>query len=111
MHTLEVLKSATYNSAITLREPRLGLVRQGYLADLIIVNESPLYNLRNLYSFGALKTDKNGDMVRRGGILHTIKDGIVIDNKKIMKQVEKMVKLSKYNALPSAMDLPFIIEE
>ena len=111
MHTLEVLKSATYNSAITLREPKLGLVRQGYLADLIIINESPLYNLRNLYSFGALKTDKNGDMVRRGGILHTIKDGIVIDNEKIMKEVEKMVKLSKNGTSPSAMDIPFIIEE
>ena len=77
MHTLEVLKSATYNSAITLREPKLGLVRQGYIADLVIVNESPLYNLRNLYSFGALKINKDGEMVRRGGILHTIKDGIV----------------------------------
>ena len=64
MHTLEVLKSATYNSALTLREPKLGLVRQGYLADLIIVNESPLYNLRNLYFFGALKTNKNGEMVK-----------------------------------------------
>ncbi len=111
MHTLEVLKSATYNSALTLREPRLGLVRQGYLADLIIVNESPLYNLRNLYFFGALKTNKNGEMVRRGGISHTIKDGIVINNKKIMKEVEKMVKASKNGTSPSAMDKPFIIEE
>ena len=50
-------------------------------------------------------------MVRRGGILHTIKDGIVIDNEKIMKEVEKMVKLSKNSTSPSAMDMPFIIED
>ena len=86
------------------------MVRQGYTADLVIVNESPLYNLRNLYSFGALKINKDGEMVRRGGILHTIKDGIVIDNKKIMKEVEKMVKLSKNGTSPSAMDMPFMLK-
>ena len=30
MKTLEVIKSATYNSALTLGEPKLGLVRPGY---------------------------------------------------------------------------------
>ena len=50
-------------------------------------------------------------MVRRGGISYTIKDGIVINNKKIMKEVEKMVKASKNGTSPSAMDKPFIIEE
>ena len=51
MHTLEVLKSATLNSAKTLRQEKLGLVRPGYIADLIIINESPLYNLRNMLYF------------------------------------------------------------
>ncbi|OGU04957.1 MAG: amidohydrolase, partial [Gemmatimonadetes bacterium RBG_16_66_8] len=36
LHTLEVIKAATVNSAQTLRQPRLGLVRPGYLADLVI---------------------------------------------------------------------------
>ncbi|MGH7693960.1 MAG: amidohydrolase family protein, partial [Gemmatimonadaceae bacterium] len=31
MHSLEVIKAATLNSAQTLREPKLGLVRPGYL--------------------------------------------------------------------------------
>ena len=67
MHTLEVLKSATLNSAKTLRQEKLGLVRPGYIADLIIVNESPLYNLRNMYSFGALTTETSGKWSERGG--------------------------------------------
>ena len=37
MHTLEVLNSATLNSAKTLRQEKLGLVRPGYIADLMIV--------------------------------------------------------------------------
>jgi len=103
------LKSATLNSAKTLRQEKLGLVRPGYIADLIIIDESPLYNLRNMYSFGSLTTEKSGEMVRKGGIIHTIKDGIVIENAKLMKEVENMVKISKEGASPSAMELPFIL--
>ena len=94
MHTLEVLKAATYNSAETLRQPDLGLVRPGYKADLVLVDGSPLYNLRFLYSFGALTMD-DGEMVRTDGIVHTIKDGVVIENERLMEEVERMVADSK----------------
>ncbi|NUQ13172.1 MAG: amidohydrolase family protein, partial [Gemmatimonadaceae bacterium] len=60
MHSLEVLKAATKNSAETLREPKLGLVRPGYLADLVIVDGNPAYNLKFLYSFGDLTLDREG---------------------------------------------------
>ena len=110
MHTLEVLKSATLNSSKTLRQEKLWLVRPGYIADLIIINESPLYNLRNMYSFGALTTEHSGEMVRKGGILHTIKDGIVIENEKLMDAVELMVKESKVGKGPTAMEVPFLMD-
>ncbi|MBX2822204.1 MAG: amidohydrolase family protein [Rhodothermaceae bacterium] len=111
MHTLEVLKSATFNSAKTLRQEELGLVRPGYLADLVIVNESPLYNLRFMYSFGALTLDESGEMVRRGGIEHTIKDGIVVENEKLMEEVEKMVASSKRDVAENPVFAPFTAEE
>ncbi len=109
LHTLEVLKAATHNSAKTLRQEKLGLVRPGYAADLIIVDASPLYNLRFMYSFGALTLDKDGNMVRKGGISHTIKDGIVINNAKLMEKVEEMVADSKKGVEPSALEAPFVI--
>jgi imidazolonepropionase-like amidohydrolase len=65
MHSLEVLKAATRNSAETLREPRLGLVRPGYLADLIIVDGNPAYNLKFLYAFGDLTIQIATCSVRR----------------------------------------------
>ena len=111
LHTLEVLKAATLNSALTLRQPKLGLVRPGYLADLLIVDGNPAYNLRFMYSFGALTLDKEGKMFRTNGIVHTIKDGIVIENAKMMAEVERMVARSKSGAAKSnAVSAPFVSE-
>ncbi|MCL4846412.1 MAG: amidohydrolase family protein [Acidobacteria bacterium] len=107
LHTLEVLKSATRNSALTLREPKLGLVRPGYLADLVLVDGNPAYNLRFLYSFGALRLDSDGKMVQTRGIVHTIKDGVVTENARLMAEVERMVAESKKGARPDIVTRPF----
>lgn len=98
MHALEVIKAATRNSALTLREPKLGLVRPGHLADLAIVDGNPAYNLKFLYATGDLTLDRDGKMIRTKGIVHTIKDGIVIENGRLMEEVAKMVERSKRNA-------------
>lgn len=95
MKTLEVIRSATYNSALTLGEPKLGLVRPGYKADLLIVDGNPAANLKFLYSFGDLTLDRNGSMYRTKGIVHTIKDGVVLENANLMREVERMVKASR----------------
>ena len=108
MHPLEVLKAATLNSAETLRQPELGLVRPGYLADLVLVEGNPAYNLRFLYSFGALRLDENGEMERTRGIVHTIKDGVVINNARLMEEVARMVAESKVGVGPSVVEQPFV---
>lgn len=107
MHSLEVLAAATRNSAETLRTPQLGLVRPGYLADLVLVDGNPAYNLRFLYATGAL-TMRDGQMVRTRGIVHTIKDGVVIDNAKLMEEVARMVAESKQGVGPDISNAPFV---
>ena len=94
LNPLEVIRSATYNSAKTLRRPDLGLIKTGYVADLLIVDGNPLHNLRFLYAFGALDS-AGGEIVRRGGIRWTIKDGVVFDNKILIDEVLEMVTKSK----------------
>jgi len=108
MHSLEVLRTATLNSAKLLGEDRLGLVHEGYLADLIIVDGNPAENLRYLYPFGAIRKNPDHSMYRTQGIVYTIKDGVVVDNAKVMERVEVMVSESKANAGPDVVNSPFL---
>lgn len=100
-HPLEVLQAATMNPALTLHEPKkkpieFGVVREGLLADLVIVGQNPLENLKVLYGTGALKlNDKTGKAEWVGGIKWTIKDGIVYDAKKLLADVARMVEKQK----------------
>lgn len=100
-HPLEVIQAATMNGAMTLHEPKglpidFGVVREGLLADMVIVDQNPLENLKVLYGTGAVKlNDKTGKVERVGGVKWTIKDGIVYDAKQLLADVAKMVEKQK----------------
>jgi hypothetical protein len=100
-HPLEVIQATTYNPAMTLAEPSgkpidRGVVRPGLLADLVIVDQNPLANLKVLYGTGALKlNDQTGRPEFVGGVKYTIKDGIVYDAKKLLADVAAMVEKQK----------------
>ena len=98
-HPLEVIQSATLNGAELLGIDHLtGSVEIGKLADLIIIDENPLENLKVLYGTGAIKLDKENNVLRVGGVQYTIKDGIVYNSKKLLKEVKIMVDLAKKEA-------------
>ena len=96
-HPLEVIRGATYHAAETLVKPKgreldFGVVRPGALADLAIVDQNPIANLKVLYGTGALKlNDETGKPEWVGGVKWTIKDGIVYDAKQLLADVAKMV--------------------
>jgi imidazolonepropionase-like amidohydrolase len=106
-HPLEVLQHATWNGAqMTGLGDRLGKVRQGWVADLLVVNGNPLENLRVLNPYGtdvmtidgravpnytAVDSDDQVQNVRGGGIEWTIKDGIPYHVPTLMKEVKEMV--------------------
>ena len=46
-------------------------------------------------------------MYRTQGIIHTIKDGVVYENKNLMREVERIVKESKKNAGSDIVTEPF----
>ncbi len=97
-HPLEVIRAATMHGAMEIFKPKgkpieYGVVRSGLLADLIIVEENPIANLKVLYGTGAVKlNDETGTHERVGGVKYTIKDGIVYDAKQLLRDVEKMVE-------------------
>ncbi|MGC4251636.1 MAG: amidohydrolase family protein [Sphingobium sp.] len=98
---LEVMRAATMMGAQTLYEPRgetppIGAVRAGMLADLVIVPENPLQNLKTLYGTGfhRLNPETNRQELV-GGVKYTVKDGIVYDAKKLLAEVAAMVESEK----------------
>jgi imidazolonepropionase-like amidohydrolase len=99
-HPLEVVRAATLCGAETLMQPKgerpeFGIIRVGNLADLVIVPENPLHNLKVLYGTGTVRLDENGDVVRVGGVKYTIKDGIVYDAQQLLADVARMVERAK----------------
>jgi amidohydrolase family protein len=90
-HPIKVIQHATGNNAKILgQEDRLGRVRAGYAADLIVVDGNPLENLKVLYPGG---TDgvRDGRVVRSRGIEWTIKDGIPYHGPTLLGEVKDLV--------------------
>jgi hypothetical protein len=60
------------------------------------VGENPVHNLKVLFGTGAVRlNDTTGKPERVGGMLYTIKDGIVYDAKKLLADVARMVEQQK----------------
>ena len=99
-HPLEVIRAATKIGAQVLgQESELGTVQVGKKADLIIVDENPLHNLKSLYGTGVPKLNEENQKVERvGGVRWTIKDGIVYDAQALLADVRAMVKAQKIAA-------------
>ncbi|HEX8155189.1 MAG TPA: amidohydrolase family protein, partial [Thermoanaerobaculia bacterium] len=99
-HPLEVIRAATLSGAEVLHEGKakrleLGMLKPGFLADLVIVEENPLADFKVLYGTGTLRLDPSGEVRRAGGVRWVIKDGIVYDAKKLLADVERMVSEAK----------------
>src|SRR5664279_4564212 len=79
-HPIKIIQQATGNNAKILgQEEKLGRVRAGFAADLIVVNGNPLENLKVLYPGG------------NEGVEWTIKDGIPYHAPTLMARVREMV--------------------
>jgi len=99
-HPLEIIWSATLKGAEALGlDDEIGSVQVGKKADLVVVAENPLENLKILYGTGALKLDdQTGTVTRTEGIRWTIKDGIVYDAKGLLRDVRTLVARAKAEA-------------
>lgn len=95
-HPLEIFQSASLKAAEVLgMDQDLGTIEVGKLADMVIVDANPMANLKVLYGTGAILVDDNNNVTRHGGVVYTIKDGIIFDAKQLLKDVEEMVKEAK----------------
>jgi len=95
-HPLEVIRSATLNGAEALGlADEIGSIEIGKSADFVIIEENPLTNLKVLYGTGAIKLTEENEVVRVGGVKHTIRQGVVYDAKQLLREVKVMVEIAK----------------
>ncbi|MGE3705669.1 MAG: amidohydrolase family protein [Vicinamibacterales bacterium] len=111
---LEVIEHATWNGARLLgQEHRLGKLREGYAADVLVVNGNPLENLKLLNPYGTdvmrlnravvpneapIEPSDRVDAAHGGGIEWTIKDGIPYHVPTLMREVRDMVAAARRRA-------------
>jgi imidazolonepropionase-like amidohydrolase len=92
---IKVIEHVTGNNAKILgMEGKIGGVRAGYLADLIVVNGNPLENMKVLYPTG-ISGVKDGKEIHTGGVEWTIKDGYVYSVPTLSSEVKQMVADAK----------------
>ena len=96
--TLDYIAVSSYGKA-TKSSGEVKLIRdldQGLDGrDLVVVEESPIQDLKVLYGTGAIRVTPDNKVVRVGGVKYTIKDGIVYDAKKLLADVRQIVKAAK----------------
>lgn len=59
---LEALQQATINAAKALKINNLGEIKEGYIADILVLNENPLLQIENTLAL---------EQVVKGGIVYT----------------------------------------
>ncbi len=101
LSSLEVIRAATSNGAREIyeplgEEPPIGSIAVGKLADILIVPENPLANLKVLYGTGHKRLNRETNTIETiGGVRWTIKDGIVYDAPALLESVAQMVEAQK----------------
>lgn len=90
-HPLKVIQHCTGNAARLLgEENRLGRVRAGWKADLIIVDGNPLEDFKVLYPGGTTRI-VNGESQPTLGVEWTIKGGMPYHGPTLMREVKEIV--------------------
>jgi imidazolonepropionase-like amidohydrolase len=99
-HPLEVIRAATLDGAKILGAERdIGSIQVGKKADLLIVGENPVANLKVLYATGHIRLDPQTNKPQRvGGVETVVKDGLVYDAKALAADVRAMVAAEKGKA-------------
>ena len=96
-HPMEVIRAGTLHAAEAIgMDDKIGTIEVGKYADIIVMDQNPLKNLKYLYATGDIKLENN-EVIRVGGISKTIKDGIIFDARELLEDVKKIVDDEKDN--------------
>lgn len=97
-HPLEVIRAATQESARAVGLDKVGVVRPGYEADLLVLDMNPLEDFKALYATGTTRVTLDGKASTVHGIRYVILDGKVLDPQAELRAVADMVQRAKRSA-------------
>jgi cytosine/adenosine deaminase-related metal-dependent hydrolase len=99
---LEAIHSATENGGRLVKNPKIGVIRPGNLADLVVLSENPLANMKVLYGTGITKVTPDRKASTEKCVKFTIRDGVVFDSQKLLDDVRAMVAKARASSATSA---------
>jgi imidazolonepropionase-like amidohydrolase len=94
-HPLEIVRSATQESARAIGREGTGVIRPGYQADLLVMEMNPLEDFKVLYGTGVTRVSLEGESTTLHGLKYTILDGRVLDAGALLEDVAEMVRQAK----------------
>jgi cytosine/adenosine deaminase-related metal-dependent hydrolase len=97
---LETLHAATENGAKVVKNTELGLIRPGYLADMVLLSESPLADVKVFYGIGVTRAGQDRKEVHEQCVKYTIRDGVIFDSQALLRDVREMVAKAKSAGAP-----------
>ena len=92
---LEALHAATENGAKVVKNPELGLIRPGYLADLVVLSENPLADMKVFYGNGVTRVGEDRKEIHEQCVKYTIRDGMIFDSQALLRDVRDIVTKAK----------------
>src|SRR5262249_46342473 len=92
---LETLHAATENGAKVVKNPELGLIRPGYLADMVLLTQNPLTDVKVFYGIGVTRAGQDRKEVHDQCVKFTIRDGVIFDSQALLRDVRDMVSKAK----------------
>ncbi|WP_170163814.1 amidohydrolase family protein [Eilatimonas milleporae] len=98
---LEVIRAATWHGAQVIAGPtgkpaEFGLIREGYLADLLVIDGNPLENFKILGAMGVPASRSEDASPRQTtAIKYVVKDGHIYIPAELLKNVREMVAQAK----------------
>lgn len=96
MSPLEVIRAATLAGAELLGEAHeTGSIAKGKRADLLVVGENPLHNLKVLYGTGHFRVTEDRELNRTKGVRLTIRGGVVRDSAAALARAREHVAASR----------------
>ncbi len=97
---LETIHAATENGAKVVKNNELGVIRPGFLADLVVLSENPLEDVKVFYGTGVTRVSQDRKELHDQCVKYTIRDGVVFDSQALLKDVREMVAKAQNATAP-----------